>query len=111
MTEFLRTHTIGGMTFHQYTEKYVCSEIRPGQELGFGTCLLGDERPAKQIIGMKSGNDLICEQLQVVVSEWMGYSLRTWDQFLKALEKHEQYNSHRMHIKETLRKMKRGIKL
>ena len=111
LTDFLKRHTVGGMTFHQYTDKYVCSEIRPGQELRFGTFLLGDELPAKQIIGKKSGNDLICEQVQAVVSEWQRVSPRTWEQLLKALENHKQYNYLRMKIKDTLRNMELGTNL
>ena len=109
LTDYLRTHTLGGMTFHQYTEEYVCREIQPGQELTFGTLLLGDEMLARQVIGVKRGNDSICEQLQGVVSEWLRQSPRTWDQFLVALEKHAEYNHFRRHTVETLKKMGLGI--
>ena len=109
MTGYLGTHTAGGRTFTQYTWEYVCEKIHRGQERTFGTKLIGDQGKARQILGLKCGDDLICEQLQAVISKWLSIAPRTWEEFLKILGGQDKYNRFRIHIKEELSKTDIGI--
>ena len=96
--EFLANHrTIKGQTFQQYTWELVCTLMRPGQAKVFGLHLLKDDILVRQTIGLKSGQDLIPEQVRELVHNWLTVheTVPTWGQFLECLSRHQNLNAYR----------------